>query len=292
MNTNRGVQLRIANSLWADLDVEFKKSFMKTNTKYNNAEISNLELSDPISLKLINEWIGEKTEGKIKNIVNTSDLDAILFLVNAVYFQGYWSVGFNKKDTQEGNFNLLDGNIKKVPMMYTQSDKYSYYQGEEFQAVELPYRDEKVSLYLFLPDRESNLQEFYKKLNRDNWETWIPEFRKELVRVTLPRFNLEYDILLNAVLKSIGMGIAFTPQANFSKMCKGKAWVDFVRHKSFIDVNEEGTEAAAATVVKMKKGAIKVLSFDRPFFFAIRDKITGVLLFMGSVLEPVDINNS
>jgi len=170
-------------------------------------------------------------------------------------------------------------------MMMSQSDRYSYYHGDGFQAVELSYGDEKVSLYLFLPDRESTLQEFHKQLNRENWESWMSGFQKELVGVVLPRFRLEYEVLLNGVLEALGMGIALSKDANFKKMCYGPAFIDWVKQRACVDINEEGTEASAATVVKMKKGGLMTLVFDRPFFFTIRDNVTGSLLFMGSIIN-------
>jgi serine protease inhibitor len=286
LNPDSGIQLNLANSLWAHKSVEFRKAFMKNNQEFYKAQIRNLDLSDPRSLEIINRWGKEKTQGKIDEIVDPSDLDAILFLINAVYFKGAWSVGFSKEYTKERDFTLLDGSRKRVPMMMSQSDRYSYYRGDSFQAVELPYGNEKTSLYLFLPDRESSLQEFCQKLNRDSWESWMSGFRRELVGVVLPRLRLEYEIKLNVVLKALGMGIAFTSRANFEKMCTGTAFIDYVAHKSFADVNEEGTEAAAVTVVKMKRGGHQTLVFDRPFFLAIRDNVTGAILFMGLIIKP------
>ncbi len=286
MNRESRIQLNLANSLWADRGVEFRKTFMRNNQEFYEAEIRNLDLSDPRSLEIINHWCKEKTQGKIDEIVDPSDLDAILFLINAVYFKGAWSVGFSEEYTQEKDFTLLDGSRKRVSMMMSQSERYSYYRGDSFQAVELPYSSEKASLYLFLPDKESSLQEFCQKLNRDSWESWMSGFRRELVGVVLPRLRLEYEIKLNAVLKALGMGIAFTSRANFEKMCTGPAFIDYVAHKSFVDVNEEGTEAAAVTVVKMKRGGHQTLVFDRPFFLAIRDNVTGAILFMGFIIEP------
>ena len=286
MNPDSGIRLNTANSLWADEGIDFKSNFIKTNNAYYDAKITNLDLTNPASLGIINDWIKEKTEGRIDEIIDSQDLNAILFLINAVYFKGNWTVGFSKEHTQDKDFHLLDGSRKKVPMMMSQSDKYTYFLGEGFQAVGLPYGNERMSLYLFLPDEKSSLQEFLKKLNRDNWESWMPEFRRELVQVTLPRLKLEYDIELNDVLKSLGMGNAFTPEANFEKMCTGSAFIDMVVHNAYVEVNEEGTEAGAATVVKMKQGVRQAVSFDRPFFCAIRDNLTGSILFMGLVVEP------
>ena len=124
------------------------------------------------------------------------------------------------------------------------------------------------------------------RLNSENWESWMWKFKKELVMVNLPRLKLENEITLNKVLKTLGMKVAFTPRANFTKMCFGSAFIDYVKHMSFAEINEEGTEASAMTIVKMKRGGKHVLHFDRPFFLAIRDNVTGSILFMGSIVDP------
>lgn len=286
MDFDQDVRLNLANSLWAEKDVPFRKKFFAVNQEFYKAKIQNLNLHDPKSLELINAWFREKTKGKITEMVDSSDLGAILFILNAVYFQGTWSVGFSREYTLDNDFTLLDGRAIKVSMMSSQSDSYSYYKGSEFEAVELPYGKGRLGLYLFLPDKESSLKKFQENLNRMNWESWMAGFSREMVMVFLPRLKLEYEILLNDVLEAMGMDIAFTGQANFSKMCSGGAFIDKVMQKTSLDINEEGTEATAATMVKMKRGGRHVVQFDRPFFYVIRDNLTGSILFMGSVVEP------
>lgn len=283
LNPGTGVELNLATSLWADKDVVFKENFLQNNKEFYDAEIMNLDLGKESSLKIINRWISKNTQGRIGRMLDGADLDAIMFIINAVYFKGVWTVGFDEQNTEEKEFTSSDGDTKRVPMMMSQSDRYSYYRSDDFSAVELPYGDEKVSIYLFLPDTESSLQELHKNLNKENWESWMSGFQSELVRVVLPRVRLESEVLLNGVLEALGMGIAFRKDANFKKMCYGPAFIDWVKHKAFIDINEEGTEASAGTVVKMKKGGFVTLVFDRPFFFAIRDNVTGSILFMGSI---------
>ncbi len=285
LNPGRDVQLNLANSLWADEEVVFKDTFLQNNKEFYGAEITSLDLGKESSLEVINQWISKNTRGKIDRMLESSDLEAIMFLVNAVYFKGAWAVGFDAEDTEEREFTSSNGYTKRVPMMISQSDRYSYFRDVDFSAVEVPYGDEKVSLYLFLPDRESSLQEFQKKLSRENWESWISGFQKELVGVVIPRLRLEYEVLLDDVLEALGMGIIMSKDANFKKMCYGPAFIDWVKHRACVDINEEGTEASAATVVKMKKGRIVTLVFDRPFFLAIRDNVTGSILFMGSIIK-------
>jgi serpin B len=286
MSSESGVHLKIANSIWADMRFKFDPDFIKNNKEFYSASVKNLDLSDPQSLELINQWAEEETEGRISKIVSEDDLDALIFLIDAVYFKGMWTIGFKEEDTKESDFKSADGTLKKVPMMLSQSDQYLYYKGEGFQAAALPYGEGKSSLYLFLPDEGSNLKEFQMKLSRESWDSWMSGFKKELVSVSLPRLKLKSEVFLNDALRALGMAIAFTPAANFTRMCSGPAFIDYVKHMSFAEVNEEGTEASAVTVVKMKRGTRHVLRFDRPFFLAIRDNETGSILFMGSIINP------
>jgi len=286
-NPDRDVQLDIANSLWARQDVKFNPYFMNRNEDYYGAEITNLDFNATNAIASINDWVSKNTRGKIDKIYDEIDREAILYIINAVYFKGIWTVQFDKKQTKDRAFILLDGSRKELPAMVAQSKHFMYYRAKDFHAVGLPYGSERISMYLFIPDRDSSLKEFYKKLNAENWEEWISQFRKQEIAVVLPRFKLEYEVELNNALEALGMGIAFGRKANFENMCSGDAFIDEVKHKSLVEVNEEGTEAAAVTVVKMKKGGgPRTIVFNRPFFFAIRDNKTGAVLFMGSVIEP------
>ncbi|MFC1718775.1 serpin family protein [Candidatus Poribacteria bacterium] len=286
-NLDMDVELEIANSLWANQEVEFKPDFIKRNEDFYGAEVANLDFGDPAVPGIINGWISEKTHGKIDNMIDKVGPNIILFLVNALYFKGTWTIQFDKEKTREQDFALLDGSEKKVQMMTSESDYMSYW-GEGFQAVSLPYGDGRVSMYLFLPDPNSSLPEFYKKLNAASWEGWTSKFYQNELRVYLPRFKLEYKVKLNDALSSLGMGVAFGNGADFGRMCPTPAFISEVNHKAFVEVNEEGTEAAAATVVEIAKlgGGPIAIVFDRPFFCAIRDNETGALLFMGSVVDP------
>jgi len=171
--------------------------------------------------------------------------------------------------------------------MIARSNHYRSCWGDNFQAIALPYGNEKVSMYIFLPRENSNLDEFCKELNAGSWEGWMSEFKKYgEATVSLPKFKMEYEIVLNKALSELGMGVAFdSSKANFSGVCEGNCWIDEVKHKTFVDVNEEGTEASAATIVKMKRGA-PPLVINRPFFCAIRDDTTGAILFMGCIVDP------
>lgn len=280
------IDLLIANSLWADTGLEFKPDFLSLNQEFYAAGIFNLRLSDPASLIQINKWIENETRGRVKKPLARLDPDTILLLVNTIAFKGDWTVGFKPEDTGMGDFYLAGGVRKKIPFMLSQSNRYTLYEGKDFTALGIPYGQEKVSIYLFLPDAGSDLKRFLQQLDLEKWQTWLKGFRPELVKVVLPRIRSEYKVQLNKTLAALGMEPAFSDEANFIKMAFGGAAIDEVIHQSYLAINEEGTEAGAATVVKMKKGNIPQVVFNRPFLFAIRDNNSGTILFMGTIQEP------
>lgn len=290
-NPDTNVQLTIANSLWADKNASLQPDFIQKNQEFYKAQVTNLNFQDAQAPNIINTWVKDNTKGKINQIVDKIDPEQALFLINAIYFKGKWSNEFDKSKTASLPFYLASGKQKNHPMM-SQDGDYRYQENEQFQAVSLPYgKDGKVSLYIFLPKQNSNLQAFYQNLNAENWEKWMAQFRRREGLIRLPRFKTDYDVTLNDSLKALGMAEAFSKQANFSGIGKNLA-ISQVKHKTFVEVNEEGTEAAAATSVGIvatsatqKPEPFKMI-VDRPFFCAIRDNQTGSILFMGSIMEP------
>jgi len=290
-----GVKLSVANSLWARQGLAFRESFLERNARYYGAEIVMLDFSSPGSPARINQWVARKTNDKITKIVDKIDGDAILFLINAIYFKGTWTREFDKNLTREESFHLLDGATSPHPMM-KQSGKYDYLEGNGFQAVRLPYGDGRIAMYVFLPGVVSSLERFHEELSGGTWDTWIRSFLPRTGRIVIPRFRLAYESSLKQSLVALGMGVAFDQaRANFSGMCEtagGNVYISDVVHKTFIDMNEEGTEAAAVTSVEMRAtSAVESerpfeMIVDRPFFFAIRDDETGLVLFMGSIVNP------
>ncbi|MDY7014998.1 MAG: serpin family protein, partial [Cyanobacteriota bacterium] len=296
-----GVELAIANSLWTREGIAFKPEFLQTNQQYYEAEVKTLDFNSPATLGQINTWVSENTKGKIQKIVDRINPDDILFLINAIYFKGNWTNKFDPEQTQTKPF-FLDEEIPEqsspteassvsVEMM-SQSGEYRYAETEQFQAVSLPYGEEgNLSMYIFLPRSESNLQEFSQQLTAENWQLWMQQFGNREGNIEIPRFKLEYEVSLNEALKVLGMETLFDPaEANFSKMTEASVAVNEVKHKTFVEVNEEGTEAAAVTSIGVRVTSVPPPPFqmtvDRPFFFAIRDDRTGTVLFMGSMVEP------
>jgi serpin B len=295
-STDPKIKLNIANSLWARNGFTFKPAFIQRSKDYFEAELTSLNFADPAAAETINLWVSKNTEGKIEKIIDQISGDKVLYLINAIYFKGQWQVEFKKEKTQPDVFKLSGGEQKKLPMM-SQSGNYLYYKGKDFQSVALPYGKGGVSMYVFLPDENSGLDQFEQNLTSENWDSWMQSFSMTPGHVMLPRFKVEWESDLNETLKALGMAEAFdSNRADFSQMADLKSgnrlYISEVKHKTWGEVNEEGTEAAAATSVGVSLTSVSVppkpfsMKVDRPFFFAIRDNRTGVLLFMGSISNP------
>jgi serpin B len=293
-NADPKVQLNIANSLWGKKGVTFNPDFIKRNKDFYGAEVTTLDFNDSSAPGTINSWVSDKTKGKIDKIVDRIDPQAILFLINAIYFKGSWTDEFDKARTKDEPFTLATGTKQNRPMMHQNGD-YRYLEGNGFQAVSLPYGSKRLSMYIFLPAQSSNLEQFQKGLTAENWDRWMIQFGEKKGEIGLPRFKLEYEVSLNDALKALGMGTAFDPdRADFTGILQGeeRAYINGVKHKTFVEVNEEGTEAAAVTSVEMRATSAMIpqkpfrMIVDRPFFCAIRDNTTGEILFMGSINNP------
>lgn len=288
------VALAIANSLWAAQGIAFDQDFLRRNQEFYGAEIATLDFKDASAAAAINQWVERNTGGKIEKIVDRIGPAAIMFLINAIYFKGNWAKQFDPKRTRDMPFALLDGRQKQHPLM-AQTGKFDYYAGQGFQAASLPYGAGRASMYVFLPEQRSSLRAFRRELGHKSWDAWIRHFRQAEGTIVLPRFKLAYEVTLNDALKALGMGIAFDGRrADFSAMVadrKPNANIDEVKHKTFVEVNEEGTEAAAVTSIGMMRTSMMPqrsfsMVVDRPFFCAIRDNQTGALLFLGSIVDP------
>ena len=284
-NPDPKVEISIANSIWSRQGVVFNPEFLERNRAFFGAEIASLDFSSPQAAGIINKWVDTNTNGKIEKIVDGISSQMLLFLINAIYFKGNWQDEFDKSRTQTGVFHLANGSEKRVQMMRREGE-YPYFRGENFEATSLPYGDGRMSMYIFLPDRNSNLNKFMRNLNEANWEDWLSQFQDRRHELMLPRFKLEYEVSLNDTLEVLGMGVAFGGGADFSGMGPS-LFISEVRHKTFVEVNEEGTEAAAVTAVVGVKSLPPAFRVDRPFFFVIYDADTETILFMGTVTEPM-----
>ncbi len=217
---NDQIQLSIANSIWLNEVFHFQDDFAKNNKDYFNAEIQEIDINDSDSAKRINDWVKKSTNQKIAEIVEAPlDPNLVTLLVNAIYFKGTWAHEFDKDLTKKQAFHLQDGSIKDVPLM-SLNEKLAYMENDHFQAVQLSYGDGEMSMKVFLPKEDSSLEEFRKLLTNENWVAWNKEFDARQGTVLLPKFQLEYETLLNDALGKLGMGSAFEDTADFSKMIK------------------------------------------------------------------------
>jgi serine protease inhibitor len=284
------VRFQIANSIWYRQEYSFEKEFIDLNKKYFNAEVKEMNFSDPDAANIINAWVDKNTNGKIQKIVDPPiDPLTVMFLINAIYFKGFWTYQFDKKLTKDDWFTLPDSSTKPCKMM-NQKGEFKYLQNDNFQAIDLPYGDGDFSMTIFLPNPTVDIDSLIGEFNQENWDLWINSFSKHEVILELPKFTLEYELKLNDVLKALGMGIAFDPdQADFTKMYKGpeNLFISKVKHKTFVQVDEEGTEAAAVTSVEISETSLGLwMRVDRPFVFVIRDNKSQTILFMGKIVEP------
>ncbi len=288
------IELLIANSLWARQGVQFNPAFLDRNRQFFGAEVAALDFGNPQAVNTINGWVNQNTKGKIPKILDQIGGDQVMFLVNAVYFKGQWQKKFDAARTQNLPFHLATGGTKQTPMM-SQSGNYQYLRGDNFQAVSLPYGQGGTSIYLFLPDEASSLTSLLSGLSFQKWQQWMTSFRNSPGDVKILRFKMDYSRDLNDPLKALGMGVAFDrSKADFSGIREQKdLFISQVKHKAVIEVNEEGTEAAAATSVGMSTTSMRPVQqrfnfvADRPFLLAIRDQQTGAILFLGTVFEPM-----
>ncbi|MBN2169648.1 MAG: serpin family protein [Actinobacteria bacterium] len=295
--TDPEITLDIANSLWGRQDIIFSDEFLNLNKDYYDAEVQNLDFQSGSAAKTINKWVSDNTNDKITEIIKPPiSPQTILLLLNAIYFKGTWTSEFDKSQTRDMKFTTAGGEEKDVPMMFNSGD-YRYMENEQFQAVRLPYGDDNVAMYVFLPKDTQGLESFIENLNAEEWNTWMTQFSQMEGDIRLPRLKIEYEKTLNDALTTLGMGIAFTDQADFMKMIAQDTITDPIRiktvkQKTYVDVNEEGTEAAAVTSVEMELTAVPEpserfeITVDHPFFFVIRDDPSGANLFTGSIVDP------
>lgn len=285
------VQLSLAHSLWAKEGIPFKHQFLKNNREYYSAQITNLNFTNSGTKNIINSWVKEASFGRIEDIAKTTNPKDVLLSIDAASFKGNWASQFDIQLTKSESFHLSDNFSKPHPLM-SQTGEYQYYDNKQFQAVSLPFADDRFSMYIFLPRESSNLATFAEQLTLSNWQKWMRQFHPTAGVLKIPRFQLEYEVSLNEALTNLGMGVVFQDdRADFSAMTSQSVFIDRFTHKALVEVNEEG---AKTTEIKMSNPTINVLdransfqmTVNRPFFFAIGDNQTGTILFMGSIIDP------
>ena len=290
----KDVTLNLANGLWYEEGFHLKPAFADTNRKFFQAGLASVDFGTPESAAIINQWADQQTKGKVKDVVEFPFPPLTrLILANAIYFKGSWVTAFKKELTRPQEFYLAGGQTVQAPMM-VQDGRFIYQETPDFQAVKLPYKG-GLQMELYLPQPDSNPQKFVARLASDaSWRDAVQTgFSRREGSVTLPKFKIEYQIELNAPLKALGMKSAFGPEADFSGIADESLFIGEVKQKSYVDVNEEGTEAAAVTTVGIRASAVIQprerpfsMVLDRPFFFVISDINTQSILFMGIVNDP------
>ena len=286
---DKKVELNISNSLWIKEGEVIKEDFLSANRNIFDASINPLDFSKENAADEINQWISNATKKKIEKMIDPPiPPNIIMYLINAIYFKGDWAEQFDTKNTFDASFLAGDGSTSEVKMM-SRNGKVEFGQGDGFKAVRLPYGSGKAAMYCILPDEAVSINDFIESLDKELWKDIKDSIsERDEVRLQLPRFKLEYGIKnLNDSLTALGMGEAFTDSADFSGIRDGLC-ISRVLHKAVIDVNEEGSEAAAVTVVEMREtAAAEPLTFiaDRPFVFVIADDETGTILFMGKLYD-------
>ena len=294
LNSQTNVILNLANAIWYKEGFHLKPGFVSDNRNFFSAKLAGVDFGKPESAQTINDWADTSTHGKIKEVVRWPfpPLTRVI-LANAIYFKGKWDRPFDGRTEDDPFYVLPGGKPKQVPTMW-QHGHFNYQQGDGFQAVRLPYAGKRLQMFLFLPDTNSSPTKLLADFNADTWQNKIlPGFQDKQGLLGLPRFKLDYDVVLNDPLKALGMRQAFAVDADFSAMADEPLFVSEVKQKSFVEVNEEGTEAAAVTTVVMVGSMAPInppkpfeMIVDRPFLFVIGDDSTKSILFMGVIYDP------
>jgi serpin B len=288
--------LHIANRLWAKTGFELLADFLDITRRKYGAELAQLDFAGMTeqARQTINQWVAEHTNNKIVDLIPSGALppEALLVLTNAVYFKGDWTEPFDRDRTQPEDFHVSATEVVKVPLM-VQQDSFGYAEAEGLKILNMPYGDGTLSMTILLPDRIDGLAELESQLTADNVRDWVAMLHEREVNVQLPRFQTRSQFELNNALRALGIIAAFdASRANFQGMTGAKdLFISSVIHQAFVDVNEEGTEAAAATAIILAPTAAPadepvVFRADHPFIFMIRDNHNGAILFLGRLVSP------
>ncbi len=284
------VKFQIANSIWYRQGVQVNSDFIARNQLAYDATVKPLDFDSPQAPSIINDWASDKTNGRIPKVIDSIDPDLMMLLLNAIYFKGDWTTEFDPAETRPDHFYLSDSSGFPCRMMQLTAD-LPYYENDLFQAVDLPYGDGKFAMALFLP--KTTLDDLTSRLDNAAWEEWHTLFVRQQGTLQLPKFKLACDVTMNDALKAMGMAVAFDDHsADFSGISTiWPLFISYVKHSSFVQVDEEGTEAAAVTVVGVGTTSIGgpsgfFMRVDRPFLAVIHDHHSKTALFVGRIFRP------
>ncbi len=287
---DRSVEIHVANSVWHRDEFSFERAFFNTVENDFDARVRGIDFADPASVTTINGWVHDQTRGRIPTILDDIPSEMVMYLINAVYFNGKWTDPFDRSATRQRGFTLEDGGSVEVPMM-SNDGNYRYTRRPDLTAIDLPYGSGAFSMTIIIPETGRSVEEEVGLLTPERWSEIVEGFASGRMIAELPRFRIEYEKALVEPLKALGMEAPFAPGlADFSGMSAthGKDLViSEVKHKTFVDVNEEGTEAAGVTSVGVALTSMPpVITADRPFVFVIRERFSGTILFIGKVADP------
>jgi serpin B len=282
------VQLNIANSIWYRTGFPVERDFIDVNKTYFDALVSDLDFNNPSSCDVINSWVNAETSGKINKILDGPiPPELMMYLINALYFKGDWTFKFKKELTKDDQFTLQNGSKVSCQMM-SQESRFALYTGDSFSALDLPYGGQVFSMTVILPKADIDINTMMDSFSLTAWRDVLNGLQSTGVVVLLPKFKLEYETSLIPPLRAMGMGNAFDGRADFTRICKSiPLCIGEARHKTYVKVDEEGTEAAAVTIIGIKTtSAGPIFRADRPFLFVIRERSSGAVLFVGKILNP------
>lgn len=289
LSTDPSTKLSIANSIWTNKVVAIKNDFISRNREYFNSSVEAVDFGDVKTKDKINNWASVNTNGLIENVIESTNIDDLMYLLNAIYFKGIWISEFSKNKTEKKMFTHEDGSTVNVDMM-NQTSKFKYKNDDLLQIVELPYGNGAFSMMVLLPQEDKKIGDVIDALNSsDYWVELESGLRVNEVELSLPKFKTEYSKKLNEVLKKMGMGLAFTDDADFSGMSDISAKLSFVKQDTYIAVDEVGTEAAAVTTVGVVMTSMPIepqkviFNANHPFVYLIKENSTGSILFIGTV---------
>lgn len=282
--------MKIANSIWIREEFFVENEYKNVNQKYFNASIRNMNFSDGNAAQIINQWVSSNTKGYIDKIIESIPSHMVMYLINAVYFEGKWKHSFDKDKTYDGVFYLPDGSHKMCKMM-KQPSSFKVSESNSFIAVDLPYGNSSFSMTLILPHENTDINTLIGSIDYNTWNDLMNNFSEREIVFSMPKFKFSYEAAdMKIVLSNLGMGICFEPYiADFTRINSlGGLFIDDVKHKAFIEVDEEGTKAAAATSVGIGIDSTPpAVILNRPFLFFIRESVSNSLLFMGKIVNPV-----
>lgn len=288
LSLDPAVQLKIGNSIWYRSGFAVHETFLDSTKKYFDAESKPLNFSDVVaSLSVINGWASAATNDKIKKVLNDIKPDDVMFLMNAIYFKGDWRNKFEASKTKNETFTPASGAVQTVPVMNRQG-KMNYAETQTYQAVDLPYGNSAFSMTVVLPKPGNSVNDVAKSLTSTAFTAMTKTLQESEVVLALPKLKLDYERVLNGNLNALGMNVPFTDFADFTRMTPAAVKVSFVKQNSFVDVNEEGTEAAAVTVIGVQLTSAPIprtVRVDRPYLFMIRERFSGTVLFMGRIVR-------